>query len=85
MSDPQTAGPPAGSLPLEPQSRSELLAATHVFSVEIVKVAAEPWSAQKDNIQQRTPADGSEAVADLQRQAGRGREQYVSPRSDAAH
>lgn len=41
------------SLPMEPGSSSELLSATHVFTVEIVKAVPSSWSAWENGLQHR--------------------------------
>ncbi|MFI5382413.1 MAG: hypothetical protein ACHRHE_24210, partial [Tepidisphaerales bacterium] len=41
-------------LPHEPESSSELLAATHLFTVEILQQSATPWAGAADNLQHRT-------------------------------
>ncbi len=40
-------------LPVEPSSRSELLSATHVFTVEITAVHPTPWAAKPDGTRSR--------------------------------
>jgi hypothetical protein len=47
------ATPEAGGLPLEPDSVSELLFATHLFTVEIISLAATPWAVEADGLQHR--------------------------------
>ena len=42
------------ALPVEPSSRSELLSATHVFSIEIVSVQSSPWISKSDGTQSRS-------------------------------
>ncbi|MCA1567702.1 MAG: hypothetical protein LC803_19065 [Acidobacteria bacterium] len=47
------ATPGADGLPLEPDSVSELLFATHLFTVEIISLTATPWAVEADDLQHR--------------------------------
>lgn len=51
MLPPQT--PPPG-LPVEPGSRSEVLSATHLFTVEVEAVTATPWAVAPSGLEQRS-------------------------------
>ena len=41
------------TLPYLPESESEALSSTHLFSVEVVSVEASPWAAQADGLEHR--------------------------------
>jgi hypothetical protein len=51
MSDVKRPDPP--QLPLEPESSSELLAASHLFIVEVLEQSATPWARGADGLEHR--------------------------------
>ncbi|MFT3775571.1 MAG: hypothetical protein QM820_60255 [Minicystis sp.] len=54
VEDAAPPGAPAGTpLPVEPGSRAELLSSTHLFTVEITALDAEPWTRGADGLSHR--------------------------------
>ncbi len=42
-----------GAMPVEPSSSSEILAATHIFTVELIEMSTTPWTRQADGLEHR--------------------------------
>jgi hypothetical protein len=69
--------PPAGQgpvgpavLPFEPDSRAEVLSATHLFTVEVVTESATPWAAGGDGLEHRLLHLGMRLLAGLKGSLG---------------
>jgi hypothetical protein len=54
LSESNAGAPEADGLPFEPDSISELLSATHLFTVEVASFAATPWTTAADGLEHRS-------------------------------